>query len=45
VTLKRGQNVKYLPYAFTEHGALMAANVLNSSQAVKTSLYVIRYGE
>jgi ORF6N domain-containing protein len=42
VTLKRGQNVKYLPYAFTEHGALMAANVLNSSQAVKMSLYVIR---
>ena len=24
VTLKRGQNVKYLPYAFTEHGALQA---------------------
>ena len=42
VTLKRGQNVKYLPYAFTEHGVLMAANVLNSSQAVKMSLYVIR---
>jgi len=35
VTLKRGQNVKYRPYAFTEFGALMAANVLNSSQAVK----------
>ena len=31
-----------LPYAFTEHGALMTANVLNSSQAVKMSLYVIR---
>jgi hypothetical protein len=30
VTLKRGQNVKYLPWAFTEHGALMAATVLNS---------------
>jgi ORF6N domain len=42
VTLKRGQNVKYLPYAFTEHGALMAATVLNSSQAVKMSVYVIR---
>ena len=24
-TLKRGCNVKYLPYAFTEHGAIMAA--------------------
>ena len=33
---------RYLPYAFTEFGALMAANVLNSSQAVKMSLYVIR---
>lgn len=37
VTLKRGQNIKYLPYAFTEHGALMAANVPNSPEAVKTS--------
>jgi hypothetical protein len=30
------------PYAFTEHGALMAANVLKSSRAIKMSLYVIR---
>ncbi len=30
VTGKRGQHRKYLPYAFTEHGAIMAANVLNS---------------
>lgn len=31
-TLKRGrgQHRKYLPYAFTEHGAIMAATVLNS---------------
>jgi hypothetical protein len=41
-TLKRGQNIKYLPYAFTEHGALMAANVLNSPRAVAMSVYVIR---
>jgi len=33
--LKRGTNVKYLPYAFTEYGAIMAANVLNSRQAVR----------
>src|SRR5271170_3187513 len=26
VTLKKGHNIKYLPYAFTEHGAIMAAN-------------------
>ena len=28
VILKRGTNMKYLPYAFTEHGAVMAANIL-----------------
>lgn len=42
VTLKRGQNVKYLPFAFTEHGAIMAANVLNSSRAVQMSVFVVR---
>jgi ORF6N domain-containing protein len=30
------------PYAFTEHGAIMAANVLNSSRAVQMSVFVIR---
>lgn len=33
---------RYLPYAFTEHGAIMAAAVLNSELAVAMSLYVIR---
>ena len=42
VTLKRGQNIKYLPYAFTEHGALMAANILRSQRAVQMSVFVIR---
>jgi hypothetical protein len=41
-TLNRGHNIKYLPYAFTEHGAIMAANVLNSPQAVRMSVYVVR---
>jgi len=41
-TSKRGSNVKYLPYAFTEHGALMAANLLKSEQAAKISVYVVR---
>jgi phage regulator Rha-like protein len=43
-TLKtgRGQHRKYLPYAFTEHGAIMAANVLNSPQAVQMSVFVVR---
>lgn len=42
VILKRGQNVKYLPFAFTEHGAIMAANVLNSPRAVQMSVFVVR---
>lgn len=32
-----------LPFAFTEHGALMAANILNSPRAVAMSVYAIRY--
>jgi len=40
-TLKRGQNIKYLPYVFTEHGAIMAANVLNSPRAVDMSVFVV----
>ena len=31
-----------LPYAFTEHGAIMAASVLNTERAVKVSVYVVR---
>ena len=32
----------YRPWAFTEHGALMAANILRSEHAVRMSVYVIR---
>ena len=44
VTLKlgRGQHRKYLPYAITEHGALMAATILNSPEAIKMSVFVVR---
>ena len=44
VTLKtgRGQHSKYLPHVFTEHGAIMAASVLNSPQAVEVSIFVVR---
>jgi hypothetical protein len=44
VTLKpgRGQHRKYLPWAFTEPGAIMTANVLNSLQAVRMSVFVVR---
>ena len=31
-----------LPHAFTEHGAIMAANVLNSDRAIETSVLVVR---
>lgn len=33
---------KMLPFAFTEHGAIQAANVLSSEQAVEMSVYVVR---
>ncbi len=33
---------RYLPRVFTEHGALMAAMILNSPRAVQVSLYVVR---
>lgn len=33
---------RYLPYAYTEHGAIMAANVLNSPKAVQMSVFVVR---
>lgn len=36
------RNVRHLPYAFTEHGAIMAANVLNSPQAIRMSIEVVR---
>lgn len=41
VTLKRGYNIKYLPNAFTEHGVLMTANILNSKNAVDVSIKII----
>ena len=33
---------KTLPFAFTEHGAIQAANVLNSPQAAEVGVYVVR---
>jgi len=43
-TLKtgRGQHRKFLPCVFTEHGALMAANVLNSTRAIEMSIFLVR---
>jgi hypothetical protein len=44
VTLKtgRGEHRKYRPLAFTEHGAIMAATILNSPRAEQMSVYVVR---
>ena len=42
VTLKRGQHVKYRPYAFTEHGILMLSSVLNSERAVQVNIEIMR---
>jgi phage regulator Rha-like protein len=43
-TLKqgRGQHRKYTPYAFNEHGAIMAAMVLGSERAIEVSVHVVR---
>ena len=38
----RGSNLKHPPLAFTEHGAIMAATILNSSRAEQMSVYVVR---
>ena len=39
---KRHRGAVYRPFAFTEHGAIMAATILNSPQAVQMSVYVVR---
>jgi ORF6N domain-containing protein len=42
-TSKKGRGGRrYLPHVFTEHGAIMAATVLNSARAVQMSLFVVR---
>jgi hypothetical protein len=38
----RRRGISYRPWAFTEHGALMAANVLRSKRAVQMSVFVVR---
>jgi phage regulator Rha-like protein len=42
VTLKQGQNVKYLPYAFTEQGMAMLSSVLHSKRAVRVNVEIMR---
>ena len=42
VTLKRGQNIKYRPYAFTEQGVAMLSSALKSERAVKVNIAIMR---
>ena len=42
VTLKRGQNTKYLPMAFTEQGVAILSSVLNSERAILVNIQIIR---
>lgn len=42
VTLKQGQNIKYLPMAFTEQGVAMLSSVLNSKRAISVNIQIIR---
>lgn len=41
-TLKRGQNIKYSPYVFTEQGVAMLPSVLNSKRAIQVNIQIIR---
>jgi hypothetical protein len=41
-TLKRGQNIKYLPYAFTEQGVAMLSSVLSSRRAAHVNILIMR---
>ncbi len=43
-TLKttRGENIKYLPYAFTENGIAMLSSVLRSSTAIQVNIHIMR---
>ena len=42
VTLKRGQNIKYLPHAFTEQGVAMLSSVLRSERAIQVNVEIMR---
>ncbi len=42
VTLKRGQNIKYLPYVFIEQGVAMLSSVLHSDRAISVNIQIMR---
>jgi len=41
ISSERHGGARYLPFAFTEHGAIMAATVLNSERAIQMSVFVV----
>ncbi|HBR79206.1 MAG TPA: DNA-binding protein [Candidatus Moranbacteria bacterium] len=42
VILKRGQNIKYNPYVFTEQGVAMLSSVLKSKRAIQVNIQIMR---
>lgn len=42
MTLKRGTNLKYRPYVFTEQGVAMLSSVLRSKRAVLVNIEIMR---
>lgn len=42
VILKHGQNIKYLPYAFTEQGVAMLSSVLRSKRAIQVNIQIMK---
>lgn len=42
VILKKGKNIKYLPYAFTEQGVAMLSSVLNTDRAIAVNIQIMR---
>lgn len=42
VVLKRGKNIKYLPYAFTENGVAMLSSALNNERAISVNIQIMR---
>jgi hypothetical protein len=42
VTLKRGLNIKYPPYAYTEQGVAMLSSILRSKRAIQVNIEIMR---
>ena len=42
LNIKQGQNIKYLPYAFTEYGIAMLSGILRSESAISANIRIMR---